>query len=74
MERRRRLQQLGRVLMAAAGYAFTLTCPNDGAAIEHAASGTSTGWETRAVCYCTTCGAQILVAVTVAIDRRRTRG
>lgn len=54
------------------GWQFHLTCPYDGAPVEHAASGATNGWETRAVGRCTECGTRLLLAVTVAVgDRHR---
>lgn len=49
------------------GWQFHLTCPYDGAPVEHVASGATNGWETRAVGRCTECGTQLLLAVTVAV-------
>ncbi len=51
--------------MTPAAYQFDLTCPHDGHPVEHVATGTSNGWETRAVGRCTHCSAQLLIAVTV---------
>ena len=49
------------------GYQFTLDCPSCGSQLEHCATGTTTGLDTRAVAVCTGCRCQIRVQVTVSL-------
>lgn len=46
-------------------YGFGLTCPYDGSAITPVTEGTTSGWETRAIGRCDTCGTRLLIAASV---------
>lgn len=47
-------------------YGLPVTCPHDGAAVEHVAAGTTNGWETRSVIRCTECDVSFIVIVRLA--------
>ena len=47
-------------------YGVPVTCPHDGAAVEHVAAGTTNGWETRSVIRCTECDVSFIVIVRLA--------
>lgn len=47
------------------GYRVTLTCPFDGAELNHEAGGATNGWTARSIARCPECNAQLLVEMTV---------
>jgi hypothetical protein len=50
----------------ARSYAFSITCPYDGAPLEQVASGRTTGFATRSVARCVACHVEIVVNVTLS--------
>jgi len=53
------------------GFRFYLTCPLDGHPAELVATGSTSGWATRAVCRCTVCHTQLLLELTVRAPNSR---
>lgn len=56
------------------GYLFALSCPYDAGTVTHHASTRASTWETRAVGQCESCGAELVVVVTLLASQRDGRG
>ena len=54
-------------------YGLPLSCAYCAGGIKHVATGTTNGWETRAVCSCADCGSEFVLHVRLvpAVDSRR---